>query len=665
ISGSIQKAIAPEATAAGKAAGRNIASAISESLSKAGSALTKSITVPAMAAATAVTGLVGALGFKRLIGMDEAQARLKGLGIQGKQLEIVMKNARDAVTGTTFTLADGASVAAGALAAGVKEGKELERYIRIVGDAAIGANVPMMEMAQIFNRIQGTGKITRVELDMLEYRLPGFSKALMEHVGAGSQEAFFAMVRAGKVSSKDVLDTMETFAGGMSKAYAETWSGLKDNILANIGIIGEALLEGLFEDGKKGMAEFLQYLRESEGLKEWARNTGETLRTIFGAIVNAIKTLASWWMSLDGSTRKAILTFMGIAVAIGPVLSIIGKLISVAMTVHKWFGKLKVAFGIVSTAISGISAPVLAVIGVIAGLVAIFVTLYNKNEAFRELVHTVWEGIKTVITTVIQAVSDFVMDIFGFLVDWFNENNELIRETVQIVWEKIQEVIMTVLDVVVPIIQTAWDIIKIATETVWNIIKTAIETVINVIMGIIKTIMQIITGDWKGAWETIKDTVSKLLGGAKDIISNLLSGAFEIIKKILSKIKEKFSDIFNGLKDTVSEAFKKVKKAVSDGISKAYDTVTEFFTKFKDAGKKIVENIADGIKDAIGKVTGAMKDVAQKIRDFLPFSPPKTGPLMDIMDVKWGETIAAGILKGERTIESAMEKVLSFDITRT
>src|SRR5690606_29199314 len=130
------------------------------------------------------------------------------------------------------------------------------------------------------------------------------------------------------------------------------------------------------------------------------------------------------------------------------------------------------------------------------------------------------------------------------------------------------------------------------------------------------------------------------------------------------KIKEKFSDIFNGLKDTVSEAFKKVKKAVSDGISKAYDTVTEFFTKFKDAGKKIVENIADGIKEAIGKVTGAMKKVTQKIRDFLPFSPPKTGPLMDIMDVKWGETIAAGILKGERTIENAMERALDFDLTK-
>src|SRR5690606_13709220 len=143
ISGSIQKAIAPEALSAGKAAGRNIATAIADSLSKAGSTLTKYITTPAMAAATAVTGLVGALGFKRLVGMDVARAKLQGLGYEGKQLEIIMNNARNAVQGTTLTVADGAYVAAGALAAGVKEGAELERYIKLVGDAAIGAGVPI------------------------------------------------------------------------------------------------------------------------------------------------------------------------------------------------------------------------------------------------------------------------------------------------------------------------------------------------------------------------------------------------------------------------------------------------------------------------------------------------------------------------------------------
>ena len=304
ISGSIQKTLDPEALSAGKSAGSRIASSIADSMGKAGSTLTKAITLPALGAATAITGLVGALGFKRLVGMDVAQAKLKGLGFEGKQLEIVMENARDAVTGTTHTMADGANVAAGALAAGVKEGADLERFIKLVGDAATGANAPMGEMAQIFNRVQGTGKLTRHELNQIEHRLPGFSQAMAKHVGADSLDAFYDMVSAGKIGSDEFLDVMDDFAGGMSAAYAETWSGLKDNVLANIGIIGEALMEGLFEDGKKGMAEFLDFLRNSDGLKEWARDTGETLRNVFSTIVETIKNVINWWTNLDGSTQK-------------------------------------------------------------------------------------------------------------------------------------------------------------------------------------------------------------------------------------------------------------------------------------------------------------------------------------------------------------------------
>ena len=460
ISGSIQKTLDPEALSAGKSAGSRIASSIADSMGKAGSTLTKAITLPALGAATAITGLVGALGFKRLVGMDVAQAKLKGLGFEGKQLEIVMENARDAVTGTTHTMADGANVAAGALAAGVKEGADLERFIKLVGDAATGANAPMGEMAQIFNRVQGTGKLTRHELNQIEHRLPGFSQAMAKHVGADSLDAFYDMVSAGKIGSDEFLDVMDDFAGGMSAAYAETWSGLKDNVLANIGIIGEALMEGLFEDGKKGMAEFLDFLRNSDGLKEWARDTGETLRNVFSTIVETIKNVINWWTNLDGSTQKMIITLTGIAIAIGPVLMVISRLITTVMTVSRWFGMLKVAAGAIGTAIGAISTPVLIVIGVIAGLIALFTTLYHKNEGFRDLVLTVWETIKETISTVIQTISDFVMEIFGGLVEWWNKNNELIRESIQVVWGAIQSIIMGALGIIVPIIKTAFQSVK-------------------------------------------------------------------------------------------------------------------------------------------------------------------------------------------------------------
>src|SRR5690625_2185082 len=308
IKGQVEKILGKELDNVGEKTGKGLFTSITKSLSGIGNKMTKAITLPAMGAATAVGGLVGALGFKRLVGMDNAQAKLKGLGYEGKQLEVVMENAKDAVTGTTHTMADGADVAAGALAAGVKEGADLERYIKLVGDAATGANAPMGEMAQIFNRVQGTGKLTRHELNQIEHRLPGFSQRMAKHVGADSLEAFYDMVSAGKIGSDQFLDVMEDFAGGMSEAYAGTWSGLKDNVLANIGIIGEALLEGLFEDGKQGMAEFLDFLRNSDGLKEWANETGEKIRETFNKIVEVVKNAIDWWTNLDGNTKKLIFT---------------------------------------------------------------------------------------------------------------------------------------------------------------------------------------------------------------------------------------------------------------------------------------------------------------------------------------------------------------------
>ena len=610
ISGSIQKTIAPEAAAAGRSAGSQIASAMADTLSRVGSTLTKSITVPAMGAATAVAGVVSALGFKRLVGMDEAQAKLKGLGIEGKQLEIVMENAKNAVTGTTFTMADGASVAAGALAAGVKEGAELERYIKLVGDAAIGANVPMAEMAQIFNRIQGQGKITRTELDMLEYRLPGFSQALMKHVGAGSQEAFFEMVRAGKVSTDDVLDTMEGFAGGMAAAYAETWSGLKDNVLANIGIIGEALLEGLFEDGKKGMAEFLQYLRESEGLKEWARDTGETLRNVFATIVEAIKNAINWWSNLSDGAKTAFLALGGIAVAIGPVMLVISKLIGIIMEARQWFGLLRLAMGAVGTAIGGISAPVLAVIGVIGGLIALFVTLYQTNENFRNLVQTVWEFIRETITTVVQAISDFVMEIWGSLVEWWNANGEMILQTAQTVWNFISTIITTVMNVIWAIMQTLWPIIQTIVITTWEAIKGAIEGAINIITGIIQFFSALFTGNWSALWDSVKQIVS----GAVKLVWNLVKLWF------VGRIIKLGQTLFTGLRGIVTNIWNTIRSLFTSGVNTARNVVSSGFnfirniiSSIMNSVRSVISSVWNGIRNTITTVVNAIRNTIRSI----------------------------------------------------
>lgn len=65
--------------------------------------------------------------------------------------------------------------------------------------------------------------------------------------------------------------------------------------------------------------------------------------------------------------------------------------------------------------------------------------------------------------------------------------------------------------------------------------------------------------------------------------------------------------------------------------------------KFFDAGANIVHNIWAGIKSMAHKPIEAIKNIAHKIRQYLPFSPAKEGPLRDIHRVKLVETIAMSL----------------------
>ena len=97
----------------------------------------------------------------------------------------------------------------------------------------------------------------------------------------------------------------------------------------------------------------------------------------------------------------------------------------------------------------------------------------------------------------------------------------------------------------------------------------------------------------------------------------------------------------------------------------AYNTVTGFFGKFKEAGKKIVTSITDGIKGAISGVGDAIGGVAGKIRNFLPFSPAKEGPLRDLDKLDFGGTISLGIDDGANEVQKAMDEMLSMPFRPT
>lgn len=71
--------------------------------------------------------------------------------------------------------------------------------------------------------------------------------------------------------------------------------------------------------------------------------------------------------------------------------------------------------------------------------------------------------------------------------------------------------------------------------------------------------------------------------------------------------------------------------------------ISKYGKQLFDAGKNIVSMIWNGIKAMASKPVEAIKEIIQKMRDFLPFSPAKTGPFRDLHKVKIAETLAMSI----------------------
>ncbi len=597
-----------------------------------GSSLTSKITKPALVAGTAMAGITAKLGFDRLVGLDTAKAKLEGLGYSTKEVGSITDQVTHAIQGGMTTMAEGTDVAAGALAAGVKQGKELEKYIKLVGDAAVGSNRPVSEMAMIFNRVQGQGKLMTQELNMIEEGMPGFSNAMAKHLGV-SYDAFREMITNGEVSSKEFLEVMDDFAGGMAGAYSKSWKGMVQNSKAYIGQIGEAFLSSTFEQAKGGLHEFESMLK-SPGAKEWAAKTGEQLGNTLASIGNGIKGLIDWWQNLDGSTQKTlggIVKWLGITlVTMGPVLTIFGKFVR---TIGGMFSGLStlITFMIRHNAAAKMSAVGQAVWNGVTATARGIANGYRLAIAALSTSQTI-QALKTKIaaaaTTAWIAVTKgaalatkglglairfmtgpvgIVITAIGLLVAglihlW--KTNSSFRNSVITAWTAIKNAAVAIFGFIKTHIVAIWNVIKASTITVWNGIKTVAVATWNgiklAILHPIRTLKTILST----IWNAMKNSAIKIWTALKNGVIAIIKAYVAQVKFNINLIKRIVVTIFNAIKSFSIKVWTALKNGVLGIVRALRKGVLSVF----NALKKGVSVIFNAVKNATVRIWTAIKN---------------------------------------------------------
>lgn len=390
------------------------------------------------------------------------------------------------------------------------------------------------------------------------------------------------------------------------KAYAiQIWNGIKDGIQQ----AWEALITYL-QPAIQAVADFVKDVWG--GLVSWWQEHNEMFRQAATNVWNAIKTVVIVSMK-----------------AIQFVMQYVWPLIEM----------------IVRLAWDGIKNVIQGAIDVITGIIQFFAALLTGS--WTEL----WEAVKQILKGAVQFLWGLIeLWIVGKILTAIKAFMVAVKTVFSTGWAFIKNIFSTVLSWIGGHVNTVFSAISAKISSVMGAIKGVISSVLNAVKSIFSTVLNF-----------IKSIVSTVFNAIRSTISSVLNAVRSNVSSILSSIKSTFSNIFNSLRGIVTRAFSNVRSAVSSGMRSALNAVKSFFGSFASAGRNIVQNIANGIRNAIGLVTSAISNVTQAIRNFLPFSPPKdkSSPLTDIHKNGIGTQIAAGIIRGQREVDKAMNTLLS------
>lgn len=347
-------------------------------------------------------------------------------------------------------------------------------------------------------------------------------------------------------------------------------------------------------------------------MSELGASIAEVLAPVFEALGNIVKQVAEWFSGLPGPIKEFV-------VILGTVVSVVGILVPIFLTLQAAATALGLSIGGMITAALPIIATAAAIAAAVAAVVVILKYLWETNEGFRNAVTAVWEAISSVINTVVGEISNFIMSIFGTVVTWWTENQELIRSITDAVWTGISAIISAAMTVLGPLIEGGWNTIQTITSTVWEVIKTVVETAINVVLGIIKAVMQILTGDWSGAWETIKSVGETIWNGIASVIGTIFNGIAQLLSNIWNTISTVASNVWNGIKSTLSGIFDGISSSVSSVFNGIRDTISNIWNGIKSTAS----SVWNGIKDTIGNAINGAKDLVgraiEAIKGFFNF----------------------------------------------
>lgn len=591
----------------GKKSGKTLGGSLTKGLGDAGAAMTKGITVPVAAAATAsvvawksvddamdtVTTKTGASGDA----LKDMQDRAKGIA---KTMPTDFQTAGDAIgeVNTRFGLTGDSleDLSTKFIKFASLNDQDVSTAVDNTQGAMAAFGMETKDAGSFLDALNTVGQQTGVDVGTLTTELTKNAPQLkamglnaydsanmlgqMDKAGIDSSTAMRGLQTAMKNASKDgttlqdkLSEFSETMGSNKSDAeklqaayelfgtkaggaiYNAVSSGTIDLQNFNGSLQGfEGSVDSTFTETLDPMDQFSIVTNKLALLgSDLVDAFGPTLASVLDTLSGVVTNITDAWHNLSPGMQDAIIKIALVAAAIGPVISGILNAITAINTIHTAFTTVGAALKAGPGLIGLLSNPIGIVVAAIGGAAIALVELYKHNETFRNAVNAAWSAISSTISTVCGAVADFAKTAWDTITGLFTGKisvKEIVtgawdkaKATAGKVWGAIKGFFEGAAPVVKKIATTAWDKAKSAARTAWSGIKGFFE-------GAAPVVKKIATTAWDNAKSAAKTAWSGIKGffeGPAPVMKKISTGVFDSVQKAAKTVTSKVSEFFSGL----------------------------------------------------------------------------------------------------------------------
>lgn len=592
-------------------------SAIGKICSSAANAF-KSISTAIVGVGAGATVMLGKLavtgGFNRALSIEDARAKLKGLGHDAGSIDEIMNNALASVKGTAYGLGDAATTASQLVASGVKQGEQLTSVLKTVGDSAQISGRDFTEMGSIFSKVAASNKLQGEQVNqILDSGIP-ILQFLAKHYGITAEEAQ-KMVSSGKVDFENFAAAMQENLGGAAQSAGGTFKGAMANVKAALSRLGEKAMTPVL-NGLRDIFNAAIPLVDAVTTKltpvfeQWGDLVSNTIAPkivdAFGKITEVLS--GDSFSGFSSGILAAIPVVGSLVAAVGGtgLLGVIGDLVSNIPLVGTALKGLVGESALLGNVLELLGGPVGIVLSLLTGLVMISPKL---QQALGQAAGTVGSSLLGAFTT----LAPVLQDIFGKLTQAASEIFPVLEECLGQLFSVIGEVIAQLVSVEASILQPVLDCISQLIEPLTNIVTTILPPLTSILSGVVELIGSVLTFIMQlfaGINSFLLPIIAAVVQGVSDLLTQCspwldqLGSTFEVVLDLIGDALEVVGGALRQFMTVAGSVIGQVVQFLVSTLEPAFAAMAPFISGIVASVNQVISSIAQIVQGVVNLVAG-------------------------------------------------------------